>query len=209
MKICSTKKIVEARFEKTEFQKAFKKARKKVKIDSYKVPQYLQHSTGMALRKASRCLSRFSLFLSRSNSCSIAFPSTCIRRIYSAALRSIVTLGARWFSSSSGTCSRRIWKLNLRSLRRFRSKILCEALLCSSSDSVPSPPTLEQLELILCKRLTVYFRFFGEGGVGEFCREQGAETENCRFLVVMRVRGRSVTVTTSISSSAKIECKKT
>ncbi len=43
--------------------------------------------------------------------------------------------------------------------------------------------------------------------MGEVCREQGAEIENCRFLVAMRVGTRSVTVTTSISSSASGETK--
>ena len=96
--------------------------------------------------------------------------------MYSAALRRIVTFGALWLSSRSGTCALSTWKLYLRSFRLFLSRMLCEARLCSSSDSVPSPK-LEQVELVLCILFGWYFRFLGEGGVGEDCLEHGAERE--------------------------------
>ena len=154
-----------------------------------------------ALSSAKRCFSCASLLFSCSYFRSRFSFLFTIAVMNSAAFRRIVTLGARWLSSSSGMWLRNVWKLDLRSLRRFLSRMLWEARLCSSSDSA----VLDPAELRRCACFVRHRRFLlgcKEWMIpadGEAWREHGADWD--RFLFRLLTTGLSEMVTTSISSS--------
>ena len=114
---------------------------------------YVQQQTvGSPLKYARRSISLSFLLFSLCHSISRRRSCSCICLMKSAALLRMVTFGARWFSSRSGIWPRKTWKLYFRSFLRFLSRTLCDARLCSSSDSVPSV-VLDPTELSLCNRL--------------------------------------------------------